>query len=191
MPFVLDFTEHRGLLTVDVRRPMCRLYWLLQHILGVGRKCTKTPDMPFVLFFTAHPALEVPKTPVRPMFSCMHEGGGGAGGRKLGVIFRYSILLIKCANEIGRSANSYGVDSIDSAFLHSKQIKCLSQEPTCWKKQYNGMSVFANATSPTRRLWQGRVGGVGAKSCIRGIFKLVPRKTFRCGAESVTCLQNG
>ena len=39
--------------------------------------------MPFVLAFTAHPALEVPKTPVWPMFSCMREGGGGGWGGKL------------------------------------------------------------------------------------------------------------
>ena len=36
----------------------------------------ETRDMPFVLVFTAHPALEVPKTPLWPMF--VHAEGGHA-----------------------------------------------------------------------------------------------------------------
>ena len=60
MPLVLVLTAHFGDWTVDVRRPTYRLYWFLQHILGAGRETREdraTTDMPFVLVFTAHPAL--------------------------------------------------------------------------------------------------------------------------------------
>ena len=49
--------------------------------------------MPFVLVFTAHPALEVPFALVWPMFrACVGVGGGragGDGGRGEGVLLMY------------------------------------------------------------------------------------------------------
>ena len=48
--------------------------------------------MPFILVFMAHPALEVPSILVRPMISCIREGGGGTGGEIGGEIFYYQIL---------------------------------------------------------------------------------------------------
>ena len=53
MPFILFFTAYLG-------------HWTQTH---------EDPDMQFILFFTTYPTLEVPKSPVRAMFSCMHERG--------------------------------------------------------------------------------------------------------------------
>ena len=49
--------------------------WYYYYWIWWGYKYDKI-DMPFAWVFTIHPALEVPKTSVRPIFSCICEGEG-------------------------------------------------------------------------------------------------------------------
>ena len=63
------------------RRRQCGLplYWFVQlHILGVRRRPAKTPRCR-LYWSLRHTAREMPKTPVRPWFSCMRGGGGEFG----------------------------------------------------------------------------------------------------------------